>query len=177
MKSTQIKLAISTFWPHNTLSYWGHACMEIISTNCPRTCWHLLCFAILCFPFFQFHHFHLNWTGTPAFTQLVRKSPVFLPSIHIRIHNSPPPDRILHQINPFNAHNAQVLFRTFPLNVWVHYSLPRDFVITHQPKQTPWPESASELYRPSDRCLSPKLRPTFADRGCHEASAMDPLRP
>jgi hypothetical protein len=31
--------------------------------------------------------------------------------------------------------------------------------------QTPWPESASELYRPSDRRLSAKLIPTFADRG------------
>jgi hypothetical protein len=29
--------------------------------------------------------------------------------------------------------------------------------------QTPWPESASELYRPSDRRLSTKLVPTFAD--------------
>jgi hypothetical protein len=32
-------------------------------------------------------------------------------------------------------------------------------------KQTPWSEPASELYRPSDRCLSAKLVPTFADRG------------
>jgi hypothetical protein len=31
------------------------------------------------------------------------------------------------------------------------------------PTQTPWPESASELYRPSR--LSAKLMPTFADRG------------
>jgi hypothetical protein len=32
-------------------------------------------------------------------------------------------------------------------------------------KQTPWSESASELYRPSDNCLSVKLVLTFADRG------------
>jgi hypothetical protein len=32
-------------------------------------------------------------------------------------------------------------------------------------KQTPWPESGSELYRPSHRRLSAKLVPTFADRG------------
>jgi hypothetical protein len=32
--------------------------------------------------------------------------------------------------------------------------------------QTPCPESASELYRPSDRRLSAKSVPTFADRGC-----------
>jgi hypothetical protein len=30
---------------------------------------------------------------------------------------------------------------------------------------TPWPESANELYRPSDRRLSAKLVSTFADRG------------
>jgi hypothetical protein len=28
-------------------------------------------------------------------------------------------------------------------------------------KKTPWPQSASELYRPSDRRLSEKLVPTF----------------
>jgi hypothetical protein len=31
-------------------------------------------------------------------------------------------------------------------------------------KQTLWPESARELYRPSDSCLSAKLVPTFVDR-------------
>jgi hypothetical protein len=40
--------------------------------------------------------------------------------------------------------------------------------------QTPWPESASELYRPSDRRLSANLVPTFADRGCHVVSVADP---
>jgi hypothetical protein len=32
-------------------------------------------------------------------------------------------------------------------------------------KKTPWPKSASEIYRTSDRRLSSKLVPTFADRG------------
>jgi hypothetical protein len=40
-------------------------------------------------------------------------------------------------------------------------------------KQTPWPESASELYRPSDRSLSAKLLPIFVDRGCHVVSVTD----
>jgi hypothetical protein len=40
--------------------------------------------------------------------------------------------------------------------------------------KTPWPESASELYRPSDRCLSAKLVPTFADRGYRVVSTTDP---
>jgi hypothetical protein len=39
---------------------------------------------------------------------------------------------------------------------------------------TPWPESESELYRPSDRRLSEKLVPTFADRGCHVISTTNP---
>jgi hypothetical protein len=41
-------------------------------------------------------------------------------------------------------------------------------------KKTPWSESASELYRPSDRRLSAKWLPTFADRGCHVVSMTDP---
>jgi hypothetical protein len=40
-------------------------------------------------------------------------------------------------------------------------------------QQTPWPESAIELYRPSDLRLSAKLVPTFADRGCHVVSVTD----
>jgi hypothetical protein len=40
--------------------------------------------------------------------------------------------------------------------------------------KTPWPESASELYRPSDRRLSVKLMPTLEDRGSHVVSVNDP---
>jgi hypothetical protein len=40
--------------------------------------------------------------------------------------------------------------------------------------RTPWPESASELYRPSYRRLSVKLVQTFADRGCHVVGVPDP---
>jgi hypothetical protein len=42
---------------------------------------------------------------------------------------------------------------------------------------SPWPESARELYRPSDSRLSVKLMPTFVDRGCHVVSVTDPIRP
>jgi hypothetical protein len=38
----------------------------------------------------------------------------------------------------------------------------------------PWPESASELYRPSDRCLSAKLVPTFVGTGSRVGSVTDP---
>jgi CBS-domain-containing membrane protein len=47
------------------------------------------------------------------------------------------------------------------------------YVITTN-KQTPWFESASELYRPSVRRLSAKLVPTFAERGYHVVSVTDP---
>jgi hypothetical protein len=39
--------------------------------------------------------------------------------------------------------------------------------------KTQWSQSASKLYRPSDRRLSAKLVPTFADRGCRVVSATD----
>jgi hypothetical protein len=38
---------------------------------------------------------------------------------------------------------------------------------------TPWLLLAGELYRPSERRLSAKLVPTFADRGCHMVSVTD----
>jgi hypothetical protein len=41
-------------------------------------------------------------------------------------------------------------------------------------KQTLWSESASELYRLSDRRFSTKLVPTFGDRVCHAVSVTDP---
>jgi hypothetical protein len=40
--------------------------------------------------------------------------------------------------------------------------------------KTPWPESASELYRPSDRRLLAKLVPTFTDGGGHVVSVTEP---
>jgi hypothetical protein len=42
---------------------------------------------------------------------------------------------------------------------------------------TPWPESASELYRQSERRLSAKLVPTFADRGLSRSQRGGSLRP
>jgi hypothetical protein len=41
-------------------------------------------------------------------------------------------------------------------------------------RETPWPESASELCVPSDRRLSAKFVPTYADRGCRVVSVTDP---
>jgi hypothetical protein len=41
-------------------------------------------------------------------------------------------------------------------------------------KQTPWSESASDLYRPSDLHLSAKLMPTFEDKGCCVVDTTDP---
>jgi hypothetical protein len=41
-------------------------------------------------------------------------------------------------------------------------------------KKIPWPESASELYRPNDRRSLAKLVPTFAVRWCYVVSVTDP---
>jgi hypothetical protein len=41
-------------------------------------------------------------------------------------------------------------------------------------ERTPWPESASELYRPSDRRLSVTLVPTFEHTECRVVSVTDP---
>jgi hypothetical protein len=43
-----------------------------------------------------------------------------------------------------------------------------------QHKITPWPEFASELYRPSDRRLWAKLVPTLPIEGCRVVSVTDP---
>jgi hypothetical protein len=40
-----------------------------------------------------------------------------------------------------------------------------NFMFPHRNKQTPWPESFSEQFRPSDHRLSVELVPTFEDRG------------
>jgi hypothetical protein len=40
--------------------------------------------------------------------------------------------------------------------------------------KTPWPQSATELYRPSDCRLSAKLVPNLENRGCRVVSVTDP---
>jgi hypothetical protein len=56
--------------------------------------------------------------------------------------------------------------------------LPRLFTSGSVPlvgqNKLPWPESASELYRPSVLRLSAKLVPTFADRGRYVVSVTNP---
>jgi hypothetical protein len=80
---------------------------------------------------------------------------------------------------------------SFPLSILIQPIAPYSLIIsslmpygphTDDAKQTnkqtkqqiPWPESASELCRPSERRLLAKLVPTFADRGCHVVSVTDP---
>jgi hypothetical protein len=48
------------------------------------------------------------------------------------------------------------------------------FAVQLNNNKIPWPESASELYRPSDHRLSEKLVPTSVDRGCHVVRVTDP---
>jgi hypothetical protein len=63
---------------------------------------------------------------------------------------------------------AIISSRMWCCRIWTLFLLQSSCVRSHiQLNSTLWPESASELYRPSDRRLSAKLVPTFADRGCH----------
>jgi hypothetical protein len=50
----------------------------------------------------------------------------------------------------------------------------RCILLQKKKKTSSMVESASELYRPSDRRLSAKWLPTFADRGCDVVSVTDP---
>jgi hypothetical protein len=47
------------------------------------------------------------------------------------------------------------------------------FAVQLNNNKTPWPESATELYRHNDNRLLAKLVPTFADGGCHLVSVTD----
>jgi hypothetical protein len=47
------------------------------------------------------------------------------------------------------------------------------YISSTNDKQTSWPQSVSELYRPSDRRLSTMLVPNFAEGGCRVVSATD----
>jgi hypothetical protein len=58
-----------------------------------------------------------------------------------------------------------------PLSFSLRYST---IELQNNNKKTPWSDSASELYRPSDRRLSAKWYSTFADRGWHVVSVTDP---
>jgi hypothetical protein len=62
---------------------------------------------------------------------------------------------------------------TVPHNSWQTGFL-QDYIIIFIIIIIPWPKSASELYRPSDRRLSAKSVPTFAVRECRVVSATDP---
>jgi hypothetical protein len=63
-----------------------------------------------------------------------------------------------------------LIMHVFPLREWTTYV--RHLICLFKNLKTPW--FASELYRPSDRHLSAKWLPTFADRVCHVVSVTVP---
>jgi hypothetical protein len=71
-------------------------------------------------------------------------------------------------ISPQSRECDLVSYRNYTSGNWMRLFL--HFFNIHT---TPWPLSASELYRPSDSRLSAKLVPPFVDR-CHVVSATDP---
>jgi hypothetical protein len=82
-----------------------------------------------------------------------------------------PPIRIptLHPLKLFMLFIPEFLNRSH--ETWYIHMFHAEIIST---KKNPWPESASEVYRPSDRRLSATLVPTFADRRWHMVNATDP---
>jgi hypothetical protein len=54
----------------------------------------------------------------------------------------------------YNSSTEKLILRTLFSQVFI-------LLVESNNKKTPWPESASELYLPSDRRLLAKLVPTF----------------
>jgi hypothetical protein len=81
-------------------------------------------------------------------------------------------------VHPLNTHILRpILLDTLYLNSSFPFrSISRGFlsVLTLKRKKTPWPKSASQLYRRSGRLLLAKLVAIFADRGCQVVSVTDP---
>jgi hypothetical protein len=67
------------------------------------------------------------------------------------------------------------MFSSIQLNTRIYgRAYVKEYFVYSSGKKTPWPQSASKLYRPSDSHLSAKLVPTFANRLCHVVSVTDP---
>jgi hypothetical protein len=69
---------------------------------------------------------------------------------------------------------SQLTHRPTETNVCLYAFSEMHFHCVQYKKKTPWPKSASELYRQNNCLLSAKLVPTFANRGCHVVSVTDP---
>jgi hypothetical protein len=84
--------------------------------------------------------------------------------------------KIMHNHKAWSLSWGRILLETWILNFsYVAFvKLQKWYVLRLSKKKTQWPESASELYRPSDRRFSAKLMPTFAVRECHVVSSTDP---
>jgi hypothetical protein len=93
-----------------------------------------------------------------------------IPHNNIKVDYPPPStQRPFPTTYPFIPLTQNGTFRTY----FIH--LRREHVTNKkQTKQTPWPVSTSELYRPRDYRLSAKLVSTFPDTGCNVVSVTDP---
>jgi hypothetical protein len=66
-----------------------------------------------------------------------------------------------------------VLHGSLAAKIWNPYVLLMERTFRLYIIKTPWPESASELYRQNDRRFTAKLVTTFANRGFHVVSVTD----
>jgi hypothetical protein len=124
---------------------------------------------------------HQSTTGTPSRRQnSPRRSPHANTSRTLTCTKATIPQERLYipSCLSANSQNTAQLSKKSTTKQFIHLSVPF-FLRTanHKPyqKKTPRPESASELYRPSNRRLSANLVPAFAERRCHVVSVTDPF--
>jgi hypothetical protein len=80
----------------------------------------------------------------------------------------------------FNPEDGGSIFFLNTGKLLAHYATSKKTALSRyklKNNSTPWPQSESELYRPSDRRLSAKLVPTFADRMAPRGQRDGSLRP
>jgi hypothetical protein len=104
--------------------------------------------------------------------------------LSMQLFNIIPPNYITLHVDRYGHHQVLKLSCRNPLIILIYllfclvypFFYPCFYTVSQSfsEDKTPWPESASELYQPSDRRLSAKLVPTFADRRCHVVSVTDP---
>jgi hypothetical protein len=68
----------------------------------------------------------------------------------------------------------QLVTRSRMVELYLNFPKYLHGVVLNYIIKLPWLYSASKLYRPSDRRLSEKSVPSFADRGCRVVGTTDP---
>jgi hypothetical protein len=147
------------------------ACMSVSSNASPMSSWHS--FFLLGGPGFSYRPEGLpSWEAFCCISQSLRKAAPLQrsPWEASSLPTTPKlPYMLCNQRVRYHFHVSPSLVHVLLSQINPVYSTP-----SYNKQQTPWSESASELYPPSDRSLSAKWLPTFSDKGCHVVSVTDP---